>query len=229
MDVDAQESTAAGVVMEAAVPLLRGWLHVLCFVVAVPAGFALVADAGTPKVRAAAAVYALGLSALFGVSAAYHRRRWSPAARRRMRRLDHATIFVMIAGSYTPLCVVALGGKLGTAILVGVWCGAAVGAAFALLDVGSRPVLSLLSYIALGWLMVVALPDLSQRMSSGALALIVAGGLLYTAGAVVLVRHRPDPFPAVFGYHEVWHVMVAVAAACHYLAIASVVRGASLT
>ncbi|MGI8685534.1 MAG: PAQR family membrane homeostasis protein TrhA [Acidimicrobiales bacterium] len=224
MAVDAAEKSAAESVAEQIRPLLRGWLHLVCFVVAVPAGVVLVAAGPSSSARAAAGVYAAGLCALFGVSAAYHRRRWSPAGRRRMRRLDHATIFVMIAGSYTPLCVVALGGKLGTAILVVVWCGAAIGAVFALFELASRPSLSLLGYIALGWFMAVALPELSQRISGPALAFLVAGGLLYTVGGVVLVRHRPDPVPAVFGYHEVWHVMVAAAAACHYVTIASVVR-----
>lgn len=224
MGVDAAEEASMPPVVAQGAPLLRGWLHLVCFVVAVPAGVALVAGAHTSNARVAAGVYAVGLCALFGVSAAYHRRRWSPAGRRRMRRLDHATIFVMIAGSYTPLCVLALGGTLGFAILAAVWAGAALGAGVALFGVASKPALSLLGYIALSWMMVVALPQLSQRISGAALALLVAGGLLYTVGGVVLVRHRPDPIPAVFGYHEVWHVMVACAAACHYLTIASVVR-----
>ncbi|HEX2701299.1 MAG TPA: hemolysin III family protein [Acidimicrobiales bacterium] len=222
MSVEAHDQSPAEAALTAVAPLLRGWLHLVCFVLSVPAGAALVAGAGSSRARVAGAVYAAGLSALFGVSAAYHRRRWSPAARRRMRRLDHATIFVMIAGSYTPLCVVALGGGLGTAILVVVWVGAALGAAFALFDVARK--VSLASYIVLGWVMAVALPQLAHRVGGGAFALIVAGGLLYTVGGLVLARRRPDPVPAVFGYHEVWHVMVATAATCHYLAIASVVR-----
>ncbi len=224
MGVDAAGEASVPPVVAQVAPLLRGWLHVLCFLVAVPAGVALVAGAHTSSARVAAGVYAVGLCALFGVSAAYHRLRWSPVGRRRMRRLDHAIIFVMIAGSYTPLCVVALGGKLGLAILAAVWAGAALGAGVALFEVASKPALSLLGYIALGWMMVVALPRLSERISGAALALLVAGGLLYTVGGFVLVRHRPDPIPAVFGYHEVWHVMVAGAAACHYLTIASVVQ-----
>jgi len=222
-EVDTEDAGAAPVAALER-PLLRGWLHLVCFVVAVPAGAALVAAAHQPRARAAVAVYAVGLCALFGVSAAYHRGRWSPAGRRRMRRLDHATIFFMIAGSYTPLCVIALGGRLGTAVLVSVWIGAAIGAGVALVEMASRPALSLLGYIALGWLMVVALPELLRRISSGAMAFLVVGGLLYTVGGVVLVRRRPDPVPAVFGYHEVWHVMVAAAAACHYFTISSVVR-----
>lgn len=224
MELTAGEEAKAPPAAQVVRPLLRGWLHLVCFVVAVPAGLAVVGSARSTSARAAAAVYAFGLCALFGVSAAYHRGRWSVAARRRMRRLDHATIFVMIAGNYTPLCVIALGGWLGTAILVVVWSGAAAGAGLVLFAARSKPVLSVVAYIVLGWVMVVALPQLSRRVSGGALSLIVAGGLLYTAGAVVLARRQPDPVPAVFGYHEVWHAMVAAAAACHYVAIASVVR-----
>lgn len=209
----------------AVVPVLRGWLHALCFVASVPAGMALIVGAESTRGRVSAAVYAVGLSALFGVSGLYHRRRWSAAARRRMQRLDHATIFVMIAGSYTPLCVVALGGTLGTTILVVAWLGAAAGAALSIVDVSQKPVLGLVSYIALGWVMVVALPQLAHSLSTAGLFLIVVGGVIYTVGGIVLGTRWPDPMPAVFGYHELWHLMVAAAAACHYLAIGSVVRG----
>lgn len=208
------------------VPLLRGWLHALCFVAAVPAGVALVLGASSTSARVSATVYALGLCSLFGVSGLYHRRRWSMAARRRMQRIDHATIFVMIAGSYTPLCVVALGGSLGTAILVVAWLGAVAGAALSLVDVSQKPVLGLVGYIALGWVMVLALPQLANRVSAAGLVLILVGGVVYTVGGVVLGTRWPDPVPAVFGYHELWHLMVAAAALCHYLAIGSVVRGA---
>ena len=205
-------------------PLLRGWLHLVCLVVSVPAGAALVAGAGSTEARVAGAVYATCLSGLFGVSTLYHRRRWSPPARRRMQRADHAMIFVMIAGSYTPLCVVALGGTLGRRILVVAWLGAGAGGLLALLDLAQRPVLGLACYMGLGWVIVVALPQLADRLDTGGLLLIVAGGLVYTVGGLVLGTRWPDPFPAVFGYHELWHLMVALAAACHYLAISSVVR-----
>ena len=212
---------------EAVFPLLRGWLHLVCFFLAVPAGVVLLDSAGSSKARVAAAVYAVGLCALFGVSAAYHRRHWSVAARRRMQRVDHATIFVMIAGSYTPLCVLALGGRLGAGILVAAWVGAATGVVFALTGIAQKPVIGLATYIGLGWVMALAFPELARRLSTTDVALIVVGGLLYTAGGIVLGTRWPDPFPRVFGYHELWHLMVVVAAICHYLAILTVVRTAA--
>ena len=214
-------------VVPTAVPVLRGWLHLACFVASVPAGLFLVVTAGSTSARAAGSVYAVGLSMLFGVSATYHRQRWSATARTRLGRLDHATIFVMIAASYTPLCVVTLGGALGTGILVTAWTGAAVGAVLASVDIAQKPVLGLVFYIGLGWLMALALPELARRLGAGDLALVVGGGVVYTAGGIVLATRWPDPFPAVFGYHEVWHLMVAVAATCHYVVIATVVRAAA--
>jgi hemolysin III len=205
-------------------PHLRGWLHLVCFVLSVPAGALVIAGGETGRARLAALVYAIGMSAMFGVSAIYHRRRWSPAGRRRIRRLDHATIFVMIAGSYTPLCLLALGGRTGTVVLTAVWAGAAFGFCLALSGIAEKAVIGLLCYIGLGWGMVLALPQLSRQLSGGQLGLLLLGGIVYTAGGVVLGTHRPNPSPVWFGYHEVWHAMVAIACACHYVTILSVVR-----
>ena len=207
-------------------PHLRGWLHLVCFFLSLPAGAVVVVAAGSStRGRLAALVYAFGMTAMFGVSAAYHRGRWSPAARRRMRRTDHGTIFLMIAGSYTPLCVLALRGTTGTAILAAVWVGAGLGFLLALTGVAERAVLGLLCYIGLGWAVVVALPELTRRLSAGEMALLVAGGVVYTLGGVVLGTRWPNPSARWFGYHEVWHAMVVVACACHYVTILSVVRG----
>lgn len=208
----------------AARPSLRGWLHLACFVGSLPAGAALVAGAGSSEARAAGTVYALGLSGLFGVSALYHRLRWSPSARRRMQRMDHAMIFVMIAGSYTPLCVLVLGEPLGRRLLVAAWLGAGAGVLLALFDLAQRPVLGLACYVGLGWGIVVALPQLADRLAPAQVGLLAAGGVVYTVGGLVLGTRWPDPAPAVFGYHELWHLMVAVAALCHFVVIASVVR-----
>jgi len=207
-------------------PHLRGWLHLVCFVLSVPAGAMIVAGAGSTSGRVASLVYAIGMTAMFGVSAAYHRRRWSPAGRRRIRRLDHGTIFFMIAGSYTPLCILTLRGTTGTAILVAVWFGAVAGFVMALTGVAERAVVGLLCYIGLGWAIVVAMPELTRQLSGGQMALLVLGGVIYTLGGVVLGTHRPNPSPVWFGYHEIWHGMVAIACACHYVTILSVVRGA---
>jgi len=222
----ADEPSAVAAVVEAVVPLLRGWLHLVCFFLSFPAGLLVVASAHSSRARVAAIVYAIGLSTLFGVSALYHRRRWSATARPRMKRVDHATIFVMIAGSYTPLCMLALDGGLGGRILLAVWVGAGTGVVFALTGIAEKAVIGLVIYIGMGWFMVLALPELSRRLSTANLALLLAGGLLYTVGCIFMGLRWPDPNPAFFGYHEVWHVMVVGAAICHYLAILSVVKAA---
>ncbi len=208
-------------------PHLRGWLHLVCFVLSVPAGAIVVASADSGRARWAGVVYAMGMTAMFGVSAAYHRCRWSPAGRRRMRRLDHGTIFVMIAGSYTPLCLLALEGTTGTVALSLAWIGAGAGFIMALTGIAEKAVIGLLCYIGLGWAMALALPELSRRLSAGEVALLLLGGVIYTAGGIVLGTKRPNPSPRWFGYHEVWHGMVALACACHYVTILSVVRSAS--
>ena len=207
-------------------PLLRGWLHLVCFVLSLPAGVVVVAEAGPARARVAAVVYAVGCSALFGVSAGYHRGHWSPGARSRMQRLDHATIFVMIAGCYTPICLIALRGATGTAILVGAWAGAAVCFALTMTGTAIRRPFGAVCYLALGWLVVVALPEMAARLSPTQFVLIATGGVIYTVGSVVLAARWPDPFPRVFGYHEVWHTMVAGACVCQYIAISTVLRSA---
>jgi hemolysin III len=204
-------------------PLLRGWLHLVCFFLAIPAGVAVVLLADGPRARWGALVYAVGMVALFGVSGSYHRGRWSQAARRRMQQLDHATIFVMIAGSYTPLCLVALQGWVAPAMLVAAWVGATVGIVLAFRGGRRSRVVKSALYIALGWVSVVATPQLLRHLNATEIALIVAGGVLYTVGAIFLATRWPDPFPRVFGYHEVWHVLVVAAVVCHFVAIASLV------
>jgi hemolysin III len=204
-------------------PLLRGWIHLVCFFFALPAA-AWVVMAAAPSARAGAAVYAAGLVALFGVSGSYHRGRWSPPWRARMRRLDHATIFVMIAGSYTPLCVLVLDGWLSRLLLTVVWGGAVTGAVLAWWPGMAAKSIRNGLYLVLGWVSVLALPDLVRHLSTGELALIGAGGMLYTLGTLVLFLRWPNPAPKVFGYHEVWHALVVAAVVCHLLAISAVVR-----
>jgi hemolysin III len=208
-------------------PRLRGWLHLVCFVLSLPAGAAVLAGATGGRARLAGTVYAFGMTAMFGVSALYHRRTWSPEGRRRIRRLDHGTIFVMIAGSYTPLCLLALDGRIGRVVLTAVWVGAAFGFCLALSGIAEKAVIGLLCYIGLGWAMVLALPELSRQLSAGQVALLFAGGIIYTAGGIVLGTRRPNPWPRWFGYHEVWHGMVALACACHFVTIVSVVHAAA--
>lgn len=220
-------STASSVQLPAilAKPLLRGWLHLVCFFLALPAAVAVVALATTGEARAAAVVYAVGLVALFGVSGSYHRGRWSDAKRRLMQRLDHGTIFVMIAGSYTPICLLAVRGWMSVALLVVAWAGAVLGFALSFTNTRVTSVMRSTLYIVLGWASVIAGPQLVRHLSVAELVLIAVGGLLFTVGAIFLATRWPDPFPKVFGYHEVWHVLVVAAVICHFVAIASVVNG----
>lgn len=205
-------------------PLLRGWLHLICFFLAVPAAVVVVALATSPRGRVAALVYAVGLVALFGVSGSYHRGRWSAAKRRLMQKLDHGTIFVMIAGSYTPLCLLVLEGWVAWAMLALSWAMAGLGFVLAFTDSRTGRVMRGTLYIVMGWASVIAAPQLLRHLTFAELTLIAVGGVLFTVGAIFLATHWPDPFPSVFGYHEVWHVLVVAAVICHFVAIASVVH-----
>ena len=219
-------ATEGAVEASTPIPLLRGWLHLACFFLAIPAGWAVVSVTERDASRVGAVVYAATVAALFGVSGTYHRKRWTPPVRRRLKRLDHATIFIMIAGSYTPVCISALGGTMGTVLLIAVWMGAVAGVVLSLTAITERRVIGIALYIALGWVVVVALPQLARRLSALDLVLLVAGGVLFTAGAICLATRWPDPFPRIFGYHEVWHLMVVAAVACHYLVVRSVLQTA---
>ena len=202
-------------------PSFRGRLHQAAFLASLPAGVALVAAAHSLLARLAVLVYALSLAAMFGTSAALHRLRWSPRGWLRMDRLDRSMIYVLIAGSYTPVTLLALRPGWGVAFLALVWTGAAVGIALVLVWHRARGagVLRMVLYLGLGWLSVLILPQLASSIGLGRLALGVAGGLLYTVGAIVLMRRRPDPTPRVFGYHEVWHACTVAAGACHFALI----------
>jgi hemolysin III len=202
-------------------PRLRGVSHQWAFFVSCAIGAALVvaAPAGTP--RLAATIYAISVAVLFGVSALYHRITWaSVPARRWMRRLDHSAIFVLIAGTYTPFALLVLDGPIATVILVVVWAGALGGILLKLVWIDAPKLLTAIVYVALGWVAVAAFPDLVDELGLTGTALVVAGGLLYTAGAVVYAFKRPDPVPTVFGYHEVFHALVIVAAALQYAVVA---------
>ncbi len=206
-------------------PLLRGWMHLVCFFLAIPAGVTVVVLATETRGRLASLIYAIGLVALFGVSGFYHRLNWSAARRLWMQKLDHGTIFVMIAGSYTPVCLLVLQGWPRWVMLTIAWTGAAVG--FVLAFTGgraSRTVRGAL-YLTLGWASLLAIPQMWDRLSPTELVLFGVGGVLFTVGSIFLFTHWPDPFPRVFGYHEVWHALVVAAVICHFVAITSVVHG----
>ena len=203
---------------------MRGRLHQVAFFLSIPAGIALVGLARTTAARVAAVIFAVTLTGLYGVSAAYHRGEWSIGAHRLMKHLDHAMIFVFIAGTYTPITLLALRPAWGIALLAMAWTGAAVGVLITVLRLERWHAVGFVMYLVLGWLAIVATPQLLHSLSRPELALLVGGGVLYTVGAVVLARRRPDPHPAVFGYHEVWHTFVVGANACHFVLVALLVR-----
>ena len=202
-------------------PRLRGVSHQWAFFVSVATGLALVLAAPNGRATAAAAIYAVSVAGLFGASALYHRITWSTVgARRWMRRLDHSMIFLLIAGTYTPFAVLALDGPLATAILVVVWVAALGGIVLKLAWIDAPKWLVALIYVGIGWVALAAFPQLLSKLGVTATAMVAAGGLLYTAGALVYARQRPDPVPAVFGYHEIFHALVILAAALQYAVIA---------
>jgi hemolysin III len=166
------------------------------------------------------AVFALSVAVCFGTSALYHVRTWTPRLRLVMRRLDHAGVYLLIAGSYTPVALLVLQGAWRPTILTIVWAGAVVAIVTKVVWVDAPNWLAAATGIALGWVAVVALPQLVERLEPTAVVLLVAGGVAYTIGAIVYARRRPDPVPHVFGYHEVFHALTIVAIACHYVAIA---------
>jgi len=215
-------ATVSGVVLDPALrPRLRGWSHLFAAIVAACAGVALVASAHGGDARLACLVYALSVVGLFSVSATYHRIAWrSPRARQWMKRLDHSMIFVLIAGTYTPFAILVLHGWLSTAIGITVWAGALAGIVMNIAWVDAPRWVVAGVYVALGWVAVAAFPQLADALGVGGVSLVAAGGVLYTVGAVVYARQRPDPVPDVFGYHEVFHALVIAAAALHFAVVA---------
>lgn len=180
----------------------------------------LVASTQTPRATAAACIFAATVAAMFGASALYHRIRWSPAMRRWMRRIDHAGIFLVIGGSYTPYTLIVLSGPVRIAVLALVWTGVVASIALRWAWVTAPGWLAVTLAAALGWASLIALPQLIERVSPAGLALLCAGGLLYTLGGLVYALRKPDPFPTVFGFHEVFHALVVAAVACQYASIA---------
>jgi hemolysin III len=201
-------------------PRLRGVFHQWAFVASLAVGALLVAGTSGPTERVSAAVFAAAVATMFGVSALYHRVTWQPRARRWMRRLDHAAIYLLIAGTYTPFGLLVLSGVWRWTILPIVWSGAVAAIALKLVWVDAPGWLSAVLGIVLGWVGVIALPQLWAHSGLAGLVPLVLGGILSPAGAIVYARRRPDPVPAVFGYHELFHVLVIAAAACQYAAVA---------
>jgi hemolysin III len=201
-------------------PRLRGVFHQAGFVIAVVLAPLLIVGADGGRRRLAAAVFAGSVAACFGASALYHRVTWTPRARLWMRRVDHAGVYLLIAGTYTPVSLLVLQGAWSAVILTIVWVGVAAAIVLKFVWVAAPRWLAAAIGMALGWLAVVALPQLIALLDPAAVILLVAGGLAYSAGAVVYARGRPDPAPMVFGYHELFHALTIVGVACQYAAIA---------
>jgi hemolysin III len=201
-------------------PLLRGVSHLAAFVVAVPIGITLGLAADTTVERAGAIAFAASVVTMFGASALYHRVMWRPQVRLWIRRLDHAMIFALIAGTYTPFGLIVLSGSWRITILAIVWSGAAVAMLIKLFWVAAPKWLAVAIALTLGWVGVIVFPQIIDRVGAAGAVLLLIGGIAYTVGAIVYAIKRPDPVPAVFGYHEIFHALVIVAVACQYVAVA---------
>lgn len=200
-------------------PRLRGVSHQFASFAALCAGLLLVAAAPRGAASQACIIYSAAMVMLFGVSALYHRATWAPRPRMWMRRLDHACIFVFIAGTYTPVCMMALPPAVGNPLLLAVWGGAGLGVAQSLFWVRAPRAVALGLYLLLGWTVAPFVGDIYHGMGTTAASLIALGGLLYTVGAIIYGLRRPDPFPKVFGYHEIFHALVILACICHFVAV----------
>ncbi|MBL1088673.1 MULTISPECIES: PAQR family membrane homeostasis protein TrhA [Streptomyces] len=221
----ATASPAIATVAAAAAPLkpkLRGWLHAGMFPAVLLSGVFLTALADSPRGRLACAIYTLTACLLFGVSALYHRGNWGPRADRVLRRLDHANIFLIIAGTYTPFTMLLVPGSRGQLLLWAIWAAALAGIIFRVFWVGAPRWLYTPCYIAMGWAAVFFLPDFLRTGGIAVLVLVVVGGLLYSAGGIIYGIKRPNPSPRWFGFHEVFHSLTLAAFVVHYVGISLV-------
>jgi hemolysin III len=201
-------------------PRLRGVSHLSMFPVAVIAAVPLLFVGKTATARGSAIVFGIGVAAMFGVSGFYHVVTWSPRARRRLARLDHATVYGLIAATYTPFGLLILDGAWRVAVLTIVWTGALLAILLKLFWVGKPKWLSAVIGLSLGWAGVAAMPEIESEIGLTGVLFLAAGGLFYTAGGVIYALRRPNPVPGVFGYHELFHAFVIVAVALQYAAVA---------
>jgi hemolysin III len=221
-DAVGERVEAAAEAIAAIKPRLRGVTHEWAFFISLFLGAGLIVAADTPRATLAVTIYAVSLSALLGTSALYHRINWRrPEIRCWMRRLDHTMIFILIAGTTTPFALLVMEGAVADAVLIAVWGGAAAGIVVELIWIEAPKWVSAIVYLAVGLgVGVLAFPQMLEHAGIGAAALIAGGGALYAAGAVIYAAQRPDPNPAVFGYHEIFHLLVLAAAAAHFAAVA---------
>lgn len=202
------------------IPRLRGVTHAYAFFVAVIAAALLIVLTPGGAPRMAATVYGVGLCALFGGSGLYHRWRWNPRWRPVLRRVDHSTIYLFIAASYTPVGWLVLSGTTQWIVLITVWSGALAGVTISVAWINAPRFVCAICYVALGWVAVVAFPQMHAELPTVAIVLMGTGGVLYTIGAVIYALGRPNPWPKVFGFHEIFHVFVILAAITHFVAMA---------
>jgi hemolysin III len=213
-------STTRAVIEDELRPLLRGVSHAYAFWAALAAAVVLTAvvPAGTPRI--AALIYGVGLCALFAASGTYHRWRWDQRWRPLLRRIDHSTIFVFIAASYTPVGLLVLKPPTSTIVLSAVWLAAAVGVTLSICWIDAPRWVQALCYVVTGWIALAALPQLLAGAGVVPFVLFALGGAVYSLGALVYAARRPDPWPRVFGFHEVFHALVIAAALVHFVAMA---------
>lgn len=200
-------------------PLLRGMFHLVAFPLSIVSGVLVTIVAEGTTATIGSAVYAVAGVVLFGVSALYHRGHWDPSTRAFLRRLDHSNIFLLIAGTYTPLCLMLLDGTTRVVVLSIVWIGAVAGIVFRVVWLSAPRWLYTPFYVALGWVAVAVMPELARNGGGSTAALLIGGGLAYSVGGLVYGLKRPDPWPATFGYHEIFHLGTLVGFSCHYAAI----------
>jgi hemolysin III len=206
--------------LDEVIPRLRGVLHAYAFWAAGVAAVLLIVFSPGAEARVASTIYGAGLCALFAASGLYHRWRWSPRWKPLLRRLDHSTIYLFIAASCTPVALLVLHGTMQIVVLSAVWGGALLGVAFALAWINAPRALVAGTYLAVGWAAALAVPQLLTEVSVAAFVLFLAGGVLYSAGATIYAARRPDPWPRVFGFHEIFHALVIAAAVVHFIAMA---------
>jgi|TARA_B100001094_G_scaffold62210_1_gene58012 hemolysin III len=201
-------------------PEFRGVLHSYCFFISIPAGIVLIATAPTSAAKFASFIFAFGNSAMLGISALFHRTDFTDIKWMRFRRLDHVGIYLCIAGGYTPIGMIAVDGWVQNTILITAWVSVAVGITIRFLPFDPPYGLMNSLFLSMGWVAVLAIPQLIDFLDFKWLLLLAIGGLFYTVGAFVVGLRRPDPWPDTFGYHEIWHAMVVAAATLHYCVMA---------
>lgn len=205
-------------------PFLRGHFHQAAFFYALGAWTMLLTRTSNPTQVFAILLYGLGLLGLLGVSALYHRIHWQPNARTWMRRLDHSAIFLLIAGTFAPICLLGMNEESGQRLLIIAWVLGGLGIIQSVFWINAPKWLSAILYVAMGWLAGPYLAEFKASLGMTNVVLLLVGGVIYTLGAVVYALKKPNPYPRVFGYHEIFHILVIIAATLHFIVVASLVK-----